>query len=396
MDEAGGIVTRRRVFLVPGYDPFPPRRYRELYRTEAARQASISGHEIAVAGCGSGAWRVRATIEGAVAETRIEVLAWNDIVRGRIRRPIPAIYAAMLVTLVRFAASGALVAMFRLRAAPLIAGLAPVGFMLLYLLAAGLAGWAALRGAGAAGAPGWAGWIAAAAAFAGAMAATRRLEPWLFTYYLVSDFAHVAGAMGAWPAPLEARMAAFRDRIREALEEGPDELLLIGHSSGAQIAVALAAGILRDDPGARLSLLTLGQAIPMTSFLPRAGGLRRDLRDLAACDRIAWVDVSAPADGACFALSDPVAVSGVAPEGQLWPLVLSAAFSETLDPARRRALRWRYFRRHIQYFCAFDRPGRYDYFAITAGPRSLAARFAGRAPSPSTIRAPLSPHRGAA
>ena len=39
-------VRRRRVFYIPGYDPIHPRRYRELYRKEAAEQARISGYEI--------------------------------------------------------------------------------------------------------------------------------------------------------------------------------------------------------------------------------------------------------------------------------------------------------------------------------------------------------------
>jgi hypothetical protein len=92
-----------------------------------------------------------------------------------------------------------------------------------------------------------------------------------------------------------------------------------------------------------------------------------------------------------------VAVTGVAPAGKRWPLVLSAAFSQTLTPARWRALRWRFFRLHFQYLCAFDNlPGRaddYDYFRITAGPMTLARRFAGRAPSKSRIEHAVSGHR---
>lgn len=34
-------VRRRRVFYIPGYDPFHPRRYRELYRRQGALQAEI-------------------------------------------------------------------------------------------------------------------------------------------------------------------------------------------------------------------------------------------------------------------------------------------------------------------------------------------------------------------
>jgi hypothetical protein len=46
--------------------------------------------------------------------------------------------------------------------------------------------------------------------------------------------------------------------------------------------------------------------------------------------------------------------------------------------------------------CAFDRPGHYDYFQITAGPVTLGARDAGRAPSKSRIETPLSGFRSVA
>jgi hypothetical protein len=95
-----------------------------------------------------------------------------------------------------------------------------------------------------------------------------------------------------------------------------------------------------------------------------------------------------------------VAVTGVATGAQRWPLVISAAFSQTLSPARWKALRRRYFRLHFQYLCAFDNlgggAGDYDYFRITAGPLTLAERFRGRKPSASRIATPLSPFRDAA
>ena len=103
-----------------------------------------------------------------------------------------------------------------------------------------------------------------------------------------------------------------------------------------------------------------------------------------------WVDVTAPGDGCCFALCDPVAVTGVAPDDKLWPLVISAAFTQSLTPARWKALRWRFFRLHFQYLCAFDQPKDYDYFQITAGPILLRDRYADRQPSKLRIDVPVS------
>ena len=137
--------------------------------------------------------------------------------------------------------------------------------------------------------------------------------------------------------------------------------------------------------GPKLGLLTLGQVIPMVSFLPKAETLRGDLANLSTNGAITWIDVSAPGDGCCFALCDPVAVSGVASHDQKWPVIISAAFSQTLAPDRWQDLKRKYFRLHFQYLCSFDRPKDYDYFQITSGPLSLQDRYRGRASSKSRI-----------
>jgi len=186
----------------------------------------------------------------------------------------------------------------------------------------------------------------------------------------------------------------FKDTIAAALISDVDEVLVVGHSSGAHLGVSILSDLIRDGgvqtDGPALGFLSLGQVVPMVSFLPNADRLRADLHFLSARSELAWVDVTAPGDGCAFALCDPVAVSGVAPEGQKWPLVISAAFTQTLSPERWTELRWKFFRLHFQYLCAFDRVRDYDYFRITGGAMTLADRFSGRAPSKSRIDVPAS------
>lgn len=393
-------VRRRAVFYIPGYDPLSPRRYRELYRTQAQKQAEILGYDISIRGLPGRpegyAWEATWQKGPRKSEALIEFLAWNDIVKGTLRRPIIAIYGLMVLTLWRFLAHGALIPMIRLRPGPMLAGLFPVLFMLGYLLIAGLAGEMVWIGLTAIGLPWPAALFAAIAVFLGLMHLTRRLERIFFVYYLVCDFAYVAKALGATPPELQARMDHFAARVRAALDADYDEVLVVGHSSGAHLAVSVVAHVLRQreaKPGPVFSLLTLGQAIPMASFLPKAQALRRDLYELSRSDRLAWIDVSAMGDGASFSLCDPVAVTGVASESKRWPKVISAAFRQTLSKERLRYLRLRYFLRHIQYLCAFDYPKDYDYFQITAGPRTLQDRFEKRRPSPSREERVFSRHR---
>lgn len=388
-------VFRRKVFYIPGYDPFPPRRYRELYRREGLAQAAISGYALTLLPRSESVvgWRVAATMDAA-AEAEIEVLVWSDIVQGSMDRGIIGTYLLLLRTAWVYAASGALWRLIRLRKGPMIAALYPAIILVVQGLVALGAGWAVLWLAGRL--PWGTGWVAAALAFWAMPHLFRRIDRHLFVYYLMHDYAFTAIENGAYPAALEARLGDFRARIRAALATDVDEVLIVGHSSGAHLGVSVLADLIRAGLPANapaLGLLTLGQVVPMVSFLPRAGRLRADLACLSTSDALTWVDVTAPGDGCTFALCDPVAVTGVAPPDQRWPLVISAAFTRTLSPERWRALRWRFFRLHFQYLCAFDMPGDYDYFRITAGPVTLADRYRGRAHSQSRITRPLNPYR---
>jgi len=203
------------------------------------------------------------------------------------------------------------------------------------------------------------------------------------------DYAYSARTNGANPPELEARMAEFVARISAALQSDVDEVLIVGHSSGAHLGVSILADLIRtgqmDARSPALSFLTLGQVVPMVSFLPNAWRLRADLAFLSEQSTPFWVDVTAPGDGCAFALCDPVSVSGVAAEGKLQPLVFSAAFTQTLSPERWNELKRRFFRLHFQYLCAFDRPKDYDYFQITAGLMTLSQRYKGRPASKSRI-----------
>ncbi|MEM6373451.1 MAG: hypothetical protein AAF727_11820 [Pseudomonadota bacterium] len=386
-------VQRRRVFYVPGYDPIHPRRYRELYRKEGAAQAAISGYDIALqpgAGEDHYGWQVDAVIDDTRVHADINVLVWSDIVRDSMASTIPATYAQLVQTAWTYIASGALSRLMRLRKGPIIAALYPVGMLLGQLMLALLAWWALFRFGGLFGSVGaWLGLVLGLGAFVALLRWFKAKDGKLFAYYLMHDYAYSAATNGANPPELETRMATFRASIAAALHEDVDEVLVVGHSSGAHLAVSILADLIRAGEmranGPALSFLSLGQVVPMVSFLPDAYRLRADLQYLSTRDALTWVDVTAPGDGCAFALCDPVSVSGVAPAGKRWPLVFSAQFTKSLSPKRWSELRWRFFRLHFQYLCAFDRPLDYDYFQITAGPRTLAARYADRPPSKSRI-----------
>ncbi len=401
-------VRRRRVFYIPGYDPIHPRRYRELFRSEGAAQAELSGYELALSPkqtSGPYGWHVSAQIDGQSIATDFEVLVWSDIVRDSMEASIAGTYLQLVRTAWIYITTGTLRRLTWLRKGPVIAALYPVlmllaQLVLALLLAAGTSAafshlWGVVLPVG--GVSTVLGSVLGLALAVRLLIWFKRLDGKFFAYYLMHDYAYSAASYGANPPELEARMTEFGTLIHDALlDPNLDEVLVVGHSSGAHVGVSVLADLKRmglPTQGPQLSFLSLGQVVPMVSFLPQATRLRADLQYLSEQADLPWVDVTAPGDGCAFALCDPVAVSGVARPAQQWPLVISAAFTQTLSPERWKTLRWRFFRLHFQYLCAFDRPGDYDYFQISAGPLMLGARFRGREPSQSRIDVPASKYR---
>jgi len=122
-------VRKRRVFHIPGYDPIHPRRYRELYRSEGAAQAKISGYDIAIkAGTSdtSFCWTVDATIDDAHVKAQVDVLVWSDIVRDSMAQSIPATYWQLVQTAWTYISTGAMRRLMLMRKGPVIAELYPV------------------------------------------------------------------------------------------------------------------------------------------------------------------------------------------------------------------------------------------------------------------------------
>jgi hypothetical protein len=393
MPEQAQQIKQRKVFYIPGYDPMLPRRYRELYRTEGAKQAQVSGYDLCLKGKAQKAenygWIVDTTIDQKDTHTEFEFLLWSDIVQASMKRTIAGSFWLLAKTVYVYISTGSLFSLMKLQKGPIIAALYPVvvllGQLLLGLLAAYpayflvemMSNWVL-------------GGIAGFCILSAVMIWFKSKDNKIYAYYLMHDYAFSAQYRGGIPPELATRMGEFADQIHLALNSDVDEVLVVGHSSGAHLSVSILAdliqriGVPKDGP--KLAFLSLGHVIPMVSFLPDAWVLRRDLNFLCQCSDLTWVDVTAPGDGCTFALCDPASVSGVAPVGgPKWPLVFSAAFTQTLSKEYYASIKNKFFRMHFQYLCHFDRPGDYDYFQITSGPISLEDRFKDRAPSPSVI-----------
>jgi hypothetical protein len=381
-------VRRRRVYYLSGFDPKGPAYYRSLYHTEAARQSAVTGMRINVGARERvshqvNRWRIQAEVDGRSVETTYEFLRWDDITRRHWPRSELRILGDVVRTCSLYARSGALWRIFLTSWPPFVTGLYPLVFLLLVFGGATAAALGTAWALSMAGLSGWAALPMGAMAFLGVVGAGRAIERRVHGYWLLRLYAFTARqALGLAPE-LDARLNDCAKRVVEHAAVGnDDEILIVGHSTGTMMAVSLLARALEMDPalarrGARISLLTLGQCIPILSFLPQAQAFRRELDAVAHASDVDWLDFTAPVDGACFALVDPVAVSGIPRRDTTnsMPKLLSPRFAQLFTRKTYAGIRRNWHRMHFQYLMASELPGEYDYFAITAGPLTLGERF---------------------
>lgn len=381
------LVRRRKVFYFSGFDPKGPAYYHALYRDEAIKQSRVSGASLEIGdrrktSQGDAVWNVtRQTPEGVV-NTHYEILRWDDIVRKHwLTNHLTLLWAIVLTSLFNFR-HGALWQMLQLSWPPVVALLSP--FLLLCFLAIGMPLMAFMIFSEIS--QYWVGWPAAIAAggfVATSVQVSRLIEKKYSMFWLMRSYAFTAQqAQGKTPdfdSRLNKHAETLLNAIRNATE---DEVLIVGHSSGATLAVSVLAKAIREDcllgkRGPTVSLLTLGQCIPLLGCLPQAQNFRDDLAMLAVAASIDWVDFSAPSDGCCFALVNPVAACGVniTELHDNRPKLLSPKFSEIFHSTEYAAICSNRFRVHFQYLMAGSKIGIYDYFAITSGSETLSQRF---------------------
>ena len=383
-------VRRRCVFYVSGFDPKGAPFYHGLYRQQAGLQSALNGLDIDVGPRqrlpgGNSFWDVTArTTEGTV-RTHYEFMHWDDVVRAHWPRTQGQLWWKIVTTTLFYLRTGALWKMFELSWPIALAAFMP--FLILCSLALAVPLVMALVHSVGLGVTGHelASRFGAVLAAVALLLFARRLEARYSLYWMMRSFAFTARqARGELP-DLEQRLDALAQRLVEQAGSEPfDELLVVGHSSGAIMAssvLARALGLmprLGSEAGQTLSLLTLGQCIPLLALLPAASAFRRELDLLGSTQQLHWLDFSAPPDGCCFPLVDPLASCDVAPRPDR-PKLLSPRFAAMFDSAAYQALRDDKLQMHFQYLKASQKRVDYDYFLITAGAVSLAERFAGHA-----------------
>lgn len=160
-----------------------------------------------------------------------------------------------------------------------------------------------------------------------------------------------------------------------ALEQPSDEVLVVSHSMGASLALAVIGRVLELKPdalgGCKLSFATLGGAALQCAFLSSAERLRESIGAIARRPEVTWFDIQCLTDPIHLYRCNTVALTGHG-DAPL-PKIVPIRFKHSLSSERYKKNKRNFLRMHRQYVLGPDRRSGYDFTLLTAGPLPAAS-----------------------
>ncbi|MGB8549637.1 MAG: hypothetical protein WCD82_15775, partial [Xanthobacteraceae bacterium] len=156
-----------------------------------------------------------------------------------------------------------------------------------------------------------------------------------------------------------------------------DEILIIGHSLGAIIAVDMLSRALAANPqlgrsGPSVCFLTIGATVPKLTLHPAAVRLRACAEKIAATDQITWGEFQTRQDPISFYYFDPVRLVPFRGNSSGKPHIRIINFWDLVETAKMKRIAWKFMRIHYQFVMAAERRGTYDFFMLVCGPAPFA------------------------
>jgi hypothetical protein len=368
------VIRKRWVFHLPGYDPAPPaamkRRFaRELRRFEKtwSVQASVSD------GADDTRWRVSAAGPNWTVDTEYRLVHWDDVIEAAARKPAWLRIPLGLLAFLDFVA-GALPQY--LRANWRYAGFFLYPFVMFIVLSV----IAVIAGRFTAAATGW-----PIVGVVVAVAVAALLWQWpgrrMFLHLLFDDWIFSRDYIRRGDPAVEAKLdQTARELVDVARKSEADEIVVIGHSLGAALAIDLLDRALKLEPmlgrtGPRIALVSVGSSILKVGLHRAAGRFRAAADRVAASPGIFWGDYQAISDIMNFYRRDPLTAMGL--KTRDLPLVRMVRIRHMLDPEVYQRIKYRPLRMHLQFVSGNNLRNAYDYFMLVCGPLSIARQARG-------------------
>jgi hypothetical protein len=365
-------VAKRLVFHIGGYDPITThasaqRRFvREIARFQ--RTWSVKAivdvlHDTA----DQIQWNVTTTGPDWLVETDYHLVRWHDVIEAFGRRSLGSRISVGILAFLDFVLAGTL---WRY----LLTNWRYAGFFLypfvmfgLFIAAAFLIGVFAFKISGSASIAIGGGLLGFAAVLAGPWR-------WLNLGDLFDDWIFSREYIRSGNSDIEQRLDRLAaELVAAASNSAADEILVIGHSLGAVLAVDLLDRALKLDPALGrnkipVTFLSVGSSILKIGLHPKAIRFRTAMERVAKSPAIFWGDYQALVDPLNFYKCRPMAEMGLSTENEATVRVVR--LSQMLDDDIYRRIRLNFFRLHCQFVSGNDRRTSYDYFMLICGPVS--------------------------
>jgi hypothetical protein len=368
----GKLVAKRLVFHIGGYDPITShvgaqRRFvREIsrfQRTWSVRAAIDDSHDTA----DQIRWNVTTTGPDWLVETDYRLVRWHDVIEAIGRRSIGSRISVGILAFLDFVLAGTLwryvVANWRY-AAFFLYPFVMFGLLVAVAFLIGVLAFKITESIP----------IAAVGGLFGFAAVLAGPWRWLHLGDLFDDWIFSREYIRRGNSEIEQRLDRLATELVAAASNfAADEILVIGHSLGAVLAVDLLDRALKLEPALGrdkmpVTFLSVGSSILKVGLHPKAIHFRAAIERVAKSRAIFWGDYQALIDPLNFYKCRPMAEMGLSTENEATVRVVK--LSRMLDHDIYRRIRLHFFRLHCQFVSGNDKRTSYDYFMLTCGPIS--------------------------
>lgn len=380
-------VKKRVVYYLSGFDPRGARHYYQMYKEEARKEEERNQRisiDISISKRDKNTQSCHITYSSCDDEilrtttTEYHFLRWDDIIRQHWAGSIISIYKDLFFFIWTYMPNGLIVKLGRLVPYQMIAAIYPVLYLIgtpllaaiiaysLYLYIAPIHQIFAL--------------VLGIIALIGIVKGSLFIGNKVAVFWLLRIYAFCAQyGFGNIPE-LEERIENFAEQIAQTLkaieEKDIDEVLIVSHSVGTIIAIPILAKAIElsrinEKTLKKLSVMSLGECIPLVSFMPKASGYREAMQRLISAPNFCWLDYTSVVDGACSAQLDFYKQSGVSVQRSDVPLYLSPRFHTLYTLEKYTILSRNKYFSHFLYLMATEKDGDYNYIQMTAGHRRL-------------------------
>jgi pimeloyl-ACP methyl ester carboxylesterase len=371
------MVRQRHVFHLAGYDPIGAAWYRQFKRELAifARTWSICSavSEFTQSSASHAQWKVTTRALNWQVETIYELLLWDDIVLADFGQPMTKRLAKSSFAFFDIVMTGTAFHYLRANWQYALFFLFPFFLLSVFaVIAVAMANWVA-SSMTLPHIPHVAVLVALSVSIFALLLhwpgrrwrVQQGLDDWIFSW----DYLY-----GRRP-DITARLDHFAERlVARARNTALDEIIIVGHSIGATLALEVVTRALAIDPnlgrqGPAVCLLTVGSTIAKFALHPAGGSFRHHAARIVGERSIAWAEYHARSDAISFYKFDPVTLTrfyGDPISGK--PLLRRVWLQQMLTTRTYWRYRLRFMRLHYQFVMANERRSTYDYFMMVCGP----------------------------